>query len=223
MTNDIGHSQSPSEIIVLLRGRAKVLNRFSYGYLLFTILSLIVSGYLFYYLPQELSKQDIQINYLEKELTQTITGIASNQAIKQQLEQFVVSNLKQRTVQAALPHTIHSRKVNFQSLRDIFFFGEQHGWITMSDGQILLTENGGHHWKTIQANNRSPLNSIFFLDEKEGWAVGDNSTILRSKDGGHSWNLIREYKDKHDLEFKKVDYEKNLFLRSQCRLDSNRV
>jgi photosystem II stability/assembly factor-like uncharacterized protein len=70
---------------------------------------------------------------------------------------------------------------------DVFFIDENTGWICGNAGTILLTDNAGEDWQTLQMPTEVALMEISFTDPLNGWAVGTDGTIISSYDGGQTW------------------------------------
>lgn len=78
---------------------------------------------------------------------------------------------------------------NFHSLR---FFDINHGialnWIN-SGSYVLITDNGGLSWETVNLNLDPSINRLFFLGDI-CYATGTNLKIYKSTDYGKTWNTI---------------------------------
>jgi photosystem II stability/assembly factor-like uncharacterized protein len=75
-----------------------------------------------------------------------------------------------------------------KNLFDVFFLGQDSGWISGTGGTIMSTTNGGVTWTMQASQSTRKLLSVHFADPLTGWAVGDRGTILKSTDGGVLWN-----------------------------------
>lgn len=77
-----------------------------------------------------------------------------------------------------------------QTLNSIYFLDDaKHGWAVGDSGSILLTVDGGSHWKAVKSRDNKNLNSVFFHSKDEGWTVGTDN-ILMTHDGGNNWNKL---------------------------------
>lgn len=56
-------------------------------------------------------------------------------------------------------------------------------------GLVLLSDDGGDHWRQAEVPVSVLLTALSFADEQQGWAVGHDGTVLHSTDGGASWSL----------------------------------
>ncbi|MFC5697464.1 WD40/YVTN/BNR-like repeat-containing protein [Pseudomonas sp. GCM10022186] len=54
-------------------------------------------------------------------------------------------------------------------------------------GVILLSEDGGSHWRQVQVPVGSDLIDLSFVSSQQGWVVGQDGVILASSDGGDTW------------------------------------
>jgi photosystem II stability/assembly factor-like uncharacterized protein len=79
--------------------------------------------------------------------------------------------------------------------RSIYAFNESTAVIANAGApaNILITADGGAHWKTVYTNNDSAafFDGIDFFDNENGIIYGDpiqgRMLLLRTSDGGHSW------------------------------------
>lgn len=56
-------------------------------------------------------------------------------------------------------------------------------------GVVLLSDDGGEHWRQSASPVSTTLTSVQFVDSQNGWAVGHSGVVLHSSDGGESWQL----------------------------------
>lgn len=74
---------------------------------------------------------------------------------------------------------------------EVFFFNNQHGWITSFNGTVLRTADGGASWQSSLLPNAksSPNRDICFVSSSTGFISGDDG-IWKTTDGGASWTTI---------------------------------
>ena len=74
---------------------------------------------------------------------------------------------------------------------EVFFFDNQHGWITSFNGTVLRTANGGTTWQSSSLPNAksSPNRDICFVSSSTGFISGDDG-IWKTTDGGASWTNV---------------------------------
>jgi photosystem II stability/assembly factor-like uncharacterized protein len=74
-------------------------------------------------------------------------------------------------------------------------FGASDGkslWAAGADGTILVTQNSGMEWQSVETPSKVKLEGIYGTPGgMQLWAVGEKGTIVESKDGGHSWLLVK--------------------------------
>jgi photosystem II stability/assembly factor-like uncharacterized protein len=54
-------------------------------------------------------------------------------------------------------------------------------------GIVLLSDDGGGHWRQVPVPVSVTLTSVRFADAKHGYAVGHGATVLATADGGETW------------------------------------
>ena len=73
------------------------------------------------------------------------------------------------------------------------------GWLSIGDGHVLHTADGGRTWCQIQPPFGTPpgpghsgyLDSLFFATAKDGVAIGFPPGVLRiTNDGGVTWRTV---------------------------------
>jgi photosystem II stability/assembly factor-like uncharacterized protein len=62
-------------------------------------------------------------------------------------------------------------------------------WVAGIDGIMLVTEDGGAHWKPVQLPVKKHIFDVK-IKEGHGWAVGKEGIYLVSEDGGTSWKQV---------------------------------
>jgi gliding motility-associated-like protein len=78
-----------------------------------------------------------------------------------------------------------------QGLETITFTDTLHGFITVADGSILESSDGGINWQTVlTGSGNSELYDICFPTASTGYSVGDNGHIVKTTNAGSSWPHI---------------------------------
>ena len=73
--------------------------------------------------------------------------------------------------------------VKVAALTDLFFTGEQTGFVTSSEGKLYGTSDGGNTWRGIVA---TPGEWLRFADPETGWSFG-REHLAFSTNGGSRW------------------------------------
>jgi len=91
------------------------------------------------------------------------------------------------------------------SVHDIFFLDENHGWAVGVPGTIIHTTDAGNSWNF--QNNNAPtsiraesLYGVSFVDANNGWAVGSNGVIIHTTNGGATWERQHSGKGEYLLD-----------------------
>jgi len=74
---------------------------------------------------------------------------------------------------------------------DIWFIDPSTGWAVNSNGQILLTENGGASW-TEQFRAGVYLRCVGFANRMRGWVgtLSEGRRLFHTRDGGATWEQV---------------------------------
>ena len=75
------------------------------------------------------------------------------------------------------------------TLHDVEFVNDTHGWAIGEGGIIIATTDGGDTWVSQSSGYELTLNGVHFIDESNGWVVGQLGLILHTNDGGSTWNV----------------------------------
>ena len=75
------------------------------------------------------------------------------------------------------------------TLLDVTFVDDMHGWAIGERGVIISTTDGGNTWTRQSSGYELTLNGVEFTDESNGWVVGQLGLILNTRDGGRTWNV----------------------------------
>lgn len=75
----------------------------------------------------------------------------------------------------------------------VHFTNQSHGCVvgSLDSSFIMITEDGGNSWTSIEHPKANHLNDVFFIDDMHGWTVGsfdDRNYNLYTADGGQSWD-----------------------------------
>jgi photosystem II stability/assembly factor-like uncharacterized protein len=63
-----------------------------------------------------------------------------------------------------------------------------HLWITLDDGRLLASSNGGSSWVLQVLPSSGGVEQLIFLDSRQGWAIQTpHETVSRTSDGGLHW------------------------------------
>ncbi|MCP1484657.1 photosystem II stability/assembly factor-like uncharacterized protein [Pseudomonas fluorescens] len=73
-------------------------------------------------------------------------------------------------------------------------------------GVVLLSDDGGQHWRQSASPVSTTLTSVQFVDSKNGWAVGHSGVVLHSSDGGESWQLQLDGKQAAAIELQAAEH-----------------
>jgi photosystem II stability/assembly factor-like uncharacterized protein len=94
------------------------------------------------------------------------------------------------TVAAATPIRSPSPKPQPSASRvDAFaFLDADYGWLAV-DRTLLLTEDGGRHWRA-HAILPGPTISLDFMSRRHGWALTRDGRVVATYDGGLTWQPI---------------------------------
>jgi photosystem II stability/assembly factor-like uncharacterized protein len=78
-----------------------------------------------------------------------------------------------------------------QGLEAITFTDALHGFITVGDGSILESSDGGMNWQTVlTGSGTAPLYDICFPTASTGYCAGDDGYIVKTINAGSSWPVI---------------------------------
>jgi photosystem II stability/assembly factor-like uncharacterized protein len=80
------------------------------------------------------------------------------------------------------------------TLSDIFFdvwpTGPERAFIGGARGKLLLTEDGGRHFKRIKLGSDLAIFGIQMTDAENGYLCGQDGLIMRTRDGGNTWERL---------------------------------
>ncbi len=80
-----------------------------------------------------------------------------------------------------------------ETLSDVAFIDDNHGWLVGKNATLLETQDGGNHWEErsldLGENQIVSFLSVSFAGN-EGWIVGQPNVLLHTTDAGKSWSRI---------------------------------
>jgi photosystem II stability/assembly factor-like uncharacterized protein len=80
------------------------------------------------------------------------------------------------------------------TLSDVFFdvwpTGPQRAFVVGARGKLLLTEDGGNHFKRIKLASDLAIFGIQMTDAENGYLCGQDGLIMRTRDGGNTWERL---------------------------------
>ena len=72
-----------------------------------------------------------------------------------------------------------------------FFLDESRGFVTLGDGSLFYTDDGGRSWDTrIKGNSSEVLHDPWFFDENNGFALSGGSNLKKTVNGGKTWDYV---------------------------------
>ena len=77
-----------------------------------------------------------------------------------------------------------------QNLLAITFTDTLHGYVTVGDGSILESSDGGFNWQTVLTGTGIFQTDICFPAASTGYAVGNNGLIIKTVNAGNTWSVI---------------------------------
>lgn len=77
---------------------------------------------------------------------------------------------------------------NTFTFKELFFIGEDFGWMANDEYRIFRTIDGGENWTIVDDLPMLGIQGIYFVDELTGWICGNTpSSICKTTDGGLTW------------------------------------
>ncbi len=73
------------------------------------------------------------------------------------------------------------------SFFDIFFTDTDHGFMTMDNGSVMTTTDGGGSWAEIPTGAGVALLACYFSTPTKGWVCGVEGVAFSTTDGGGTW------------------------------------
>ena len=80
------------------------------------------------------------------------------------------------------------------TLNDVFFdvwpTSPERALVGGARGKLLLTEDGGRHFKRIKLGSDLAVFGIQMIDAENGYLCGQDGLIMRTRDGGNTWERL---------------------------------
>jgi photosystem II stability/assembly factor-like uncharacterized protein len=75
--------------------------------------------------------------------------------------------------------------------------------VVSSQGEVIMTTNGGAEWDIIPINTTRILRAMFFINNNVGWIGGASDALFKTTDGGFTWTHVTNAPDtiKYDIYF----------------------
>jgi photosystem II stability/assembly factor-like uncharacterized protein len=129
-------------------------------------------------------------NWLEDKPNKDVSDLYGAKLLSEQ-SGWIIGNEGQvwRKVGAKGWHRVTNLPVVEKKFYGIDFVDDNEGWITIGDGTVLYTADGGASWQVI-AHRPQALTAVRFTGRYEGWALDSKDNLLRTSDGGKQWKLV---------------------------------
>lgn len=105
-------------------------------------------------------------------------------------------------IQSAIYDAFVAAQRQDAELHSLFPLSSDRIWAVGDRGLILVSEDGGIHWKQQESGTTCALRDIYFVDPLRGWAVGFAvqpfsrrlyGVVLTTTDGGKKWNYVPQH------------------------------
>lgn len=73
---------------------------------------------------------------------------------------------------------------------DVWPTGPRRAFIVGARGRVLLTEDGGAHFKKIDIGTDLGIFGIQMTDDQNGYLCGQDGLVMRTRDGGKTWERL---------------------------------
>src|ERR1700674_3991421 len=73
---------------------------------------------------------------------------------------------------------------------DVWPTSPERAFIVGARGKLLLTEDGGRHFKRIKLGSDLAVFGIQMTDAENGYLCGQDGLIMRTRDGGNTWERL---------------------------------
>jgi len=85
---------------------------------------------------------------------------------------------------------------HWENLTGIQFVDDNFGWLTATYGRLLLTDDGGLHWKAVSMPAEwLNLEGSYLIDRTHGWIIGSaprGLALYYTSDGGRYWTPVSQ-------------------------------
>lgn len=73
---------------------------------------------------------------------------------------------------------------------DVWPTSPTRAFIVGARGKVLLTEDGGRHFRRIDIGNTLGIFGIQMVDDQNGYLCGQDGLVMRTRDGGKTWEKL---------------------------------
>src|SRR5216684_7485413 len=73
---------------------------------------------------------------------------------------------------------------------DVWPTSPTRAFIVGDRGKVLLTEDGGRHFKRIDIGTNLGIFGIQMTDDQNGYLCGQDGLVMRTRDGGKTWTKL---------------------------------
>jgi len=103
---------------------------------------------------------------------------------------FLANDKIYKTIDGGITWLKVFEKTNFLNIISISFSNNKNGIAVGEHGVILITEDQGLTWKSIDKGIYNHIFDIHFPNDNIGFGCGDYGTILKTIDSGKNWNVL---------------------------------
>lgn len=76
---------------------------------------------------------------------------------------------------------------------DVWPTGPASAFIVGARGKVLVTHDGGRHFKQINIGTNLAVFGIQMVDDKVGYLCGQDGLVMRTEDGGNTWTRLNSH------------------------------
>ena len=92
--------------------------------------------------------------------------------------------------QVAIP-PLTPRNITFtDKFFDVWPTSATRAFVVGDRGKVLLTEDGGWHFKRIEIGTNLGVFGIQMIDDQNGFLCGQDGLVMRTRDGGNTWERL---------------------------------